>query len=138
MLTALFTSILSEVTYGTLSIRLVTAILMAMRFRLLCTPMRSGRRVQARYRARSIVRQIIRLPVSNVTGICFLRNLKIFRIIWSRLSRGRFLLSRIAPDGILCYHFCMIPNEIEQEKEPEIIGNPDVNFFATTNFRNKN
>ncbi len=28
----------------------------------------------------------------------------------------------------------MEPNE----KEPEIIGNPDVNYFATTNFRNKN
>ncbi|MEK7131218.1 MAG: type IV secretion system DNA-binding domain-containing protein [Patescibacteria group bacterium] len=30
----------------------------------------------------------------------------------------------------------MIPNE--NEKESEIIGNPEVNFFATTNFRNKN
>ena len=26
----------------------------------------------------------------------------------------------------------------EDKKEPEIIGNPEVNYFAMTNFRNKN
>lgn len=30
----------------------------------------------------------------------------------------------------------MIPNE--NQKIPEMVGNPDVNFFASTNFRNKN
>ncbi len=36
--------------------------------------------------------------------------------------------------GILCYNFHM-PAE---EKEQNIIGNPDVNYFGMTNFRNKN